>query len=375
MARILVVTWDGGGNVPPALGIAAELVARGHRVRVLGHPQQRAAVEDVGLEFVGYTHARPWSPTAVTTGARFAAAYLGLFSDPRPGEDVRAELAREPADLVLADAMSLGALRAAQRAGVPTAALVHTFHRYLTHGWARGPIGLVAALRGLRPAPLWNAADRVLVATDRDLDPVDRPLPGNVRHTGAVQPVPRPAARDAEPLVLVSLSTIHYPAQGRVLATVLEALDGTGIRAVVATGGTDPAGLRAPAGVELQRRLEHTEILPRASLLVGHGGHATTMLALAHDLPMLVLPLDRRLDQKTIGDAVAAAGAGHALPPTARPDQVRDAVQVLLADGPHRAAAAAIGARIRGTDGAARAADELEAVLAPAGARRLSGSP
>lgn len=25
MASILFVTWDGGGNVPPALGIAAEL--------------------------------------------------------------------------------------------------------------------------------------------------------------------------------------------------------------------------------------------------------------------------------------------------------------------------------------------------------------
>ena len=31
MADILFVTWDGGGNVPPALGIAGELVSRGHQ--------------------------------------------------------------------------------------------------------------------------------------------------------------------------------------------------------------------------------------------------------------------------------------------------------------------------------------------------------
>ena len=40
MSNILFVTWDGGGNVPPALGIAAELQQRGHRVRVIGHPVQ-----------------------------------------------------------------------------------------------------------------------------------------------------------------------------------------------------------------------------------------------------------------------------------------------------------------------------------------------
>lgn len=37
MSNLLFTTWDGGGNVPPALGIAGELQLRGHRVRVMGH--------------------------------------------------------------------------------------------------------------------------------------------------------------------------------------------------------------------------------------------------------------------------------------------------------------------------------------------------
>ena len=40
MPEILFVTWDGGGNVPPALCIATELATRGHRVRFLGHLDQ-----------------------------------------------------------------------------------------------------------------------------------------------------------------------------------------------------------------------------------------------------------------------------------------------------------------------------------------------
>ena len=36
MTEILIVTWDGGGNVPPALLIGAELQRRGHGVMVRG---------------------------------------------------------------------------------------------------------------------------------------------------------------------------------------------------------------------------------------------------------------------------------------------------------------------------------------------------
>ena len=48
MAEILFVTWDGGGNVPPALGIAAALTARGHAVRFVGHPGLRSYLPTTG---------------------------------------------------------------------------------------------------------------------------------------------------------------------------------------------------------------------------------------------------------------------------------------------------------------------------------------
>lgn len=36
MARFLFVIWDGGGSVPPMLGLAQELRARGHAVAFAG---------------------------------------------------------------------------------------------------------------------------------------------------------------------------------------------------------------------------------------------------------------------------------------------------------------------------------------------------
>lgn len=51
----LFVTWDGGGNVPPVLGVARRLAARGHAVRVLAEPCLREAVAQVGAAFVPFS--------------------------------------------------------------------------------------------------------------------------------------------------------------------------------------------------------------------------------------------------------------------------------------------------------------------------------
>jgi len=34
--RFLIVSWDGGGNAPPALNLGARLIRQGHLVRLLG---------------------------------------------------------------------------------------------------------------------------------------------------------------------------------------------------------------------------------------------------------------------------------------------------------------------------------------------------
>ncbi|GAA4787592.1 hypothetical protein GCM10023200_22320 [Actinomycetospora chlora] len=362
MARILAVTWDGGGNVPPMLGIAAELLGRGHEVRVLGHAAQREAVERTGAEFVPHRHGRAWAPATPASDARRARDLISLFTERGPGRDVAAEIEGAGPDAVLVDALRLGALRAAVRSPVPTVALVHTFRGYVAHDWARGPVGLVATLRGLRPGPLWNACDRLLVATDPVLDPGAADAPANARYTGAVLAAPRSAARTDPPTVLVSLSTIFYPTQAAVLQRVLDAVADLDVRVVAATGFVDPADLRAGANTTLQRHLPHDEVMPTASLLVGHGGHATTLRALAHGLPVLTIPLDAHLDHRLIGEAVRAAGAGDVLDTAATPSAIRDAVRTLLADAGTAADAEAVAARLRGVDGAARAADEIEAV-------------
>ena len=138
---------------------------------------------------------------------------------------------------------------------------------------------------------------------------------------------------------------------------------------IVTTGPViDVAELTVPANAEAHDYVDHDLLMPGVTLVIGHGGHATTMRALAHDLPLIVMPMHPMLDQTMVGQAVQDAGAGQLLAKEATPDEIRPVVEWLLADGPHRAAAAHLGSLIRESRGAATAADEILAVVKNGGA-------
>jgi UDP:flavonoid glycosyltransferase YjiC (YdhE family) len=359
MTDYLLVTWDGGGNVPPALSLGRALKTRGHGVRVLAHPTLRSSVEAAGLEMREYETVRPFSAVENHSLPRLVAT----FSDPRLADDVLAEARRAPTDVVVVDCMLLPALRACARAGLPHVSLEHLFDGYLRGGWAKGPVGLAARLRRVPPEKQWSAASTALVATLPSLDPTyDAGDPGNRVWTGPFVASTMPKDwSEQEPHVLVSLSTFAYAGMAQAMQRLLDAVGGLGVRATVTTGPVlDPADLRAPGNAEVHRFVPHDDLMPAASLLVGHGGHATTMRALAHDLPVLVVPMHPMLDQPMVGRQVQAAGAGRLLRKKASVEQLRAAIGELVADGPHRAAAARLGAEIRSSGGVDRAVELLE---------------
>ena len=170
-------------------------------------------------------------------------------------------------------------------------------------------------------------------------------------------------AAPAEPTVLVSLSTVNFPGQARAMQNILDALGTLDVRGNATVGlSIGIENLSAPPNVELRGFVPHVELLPTVSMVLGHGGHATTMAALAHDLPVLVMPMHPMLDQKMVGQSLVDAGAGRLLSKTATPEAIAAAVGELMGDGPHRAAAARLGAAIRGGSGARAGAELVESV-------------
>jgi UDP:flavonoid glycosyltransferase YjiC (YdhE family) len=60
--RFLIVSWDAGGNTPPALNLGARLVRQGHQVRLLGWKSMASRAAEAGVEFATYPSVLPWPP-------------------------------------------------------------------------------------------------------------------------------------------------------------------------------------------------------------------------------------------------------------------------------------------------------------------------
>jgi UDP:flavonoid glycosyltransferase YjiC (YdhE family) len=388
MPNFLFATLDAGGNLPPALGIGSELLRQGHRVRFLGHARQTAAVEAAGAEFIPYRHAAPLDLAAPAPAHRQFAAMLNVFSDSGIGRALVEEARREPPDVVVVDCLLLGAIDAAAKAGLPQVVLVHSFFAYFDGPFRHGPMGAALSLKGLPPRRVMGRAERVLVCADPLLDPagswegvswdsdpdrvvwsgavVDDVSPAGASLAAARTPsagapaTGQAAAAETPSRVLASLSTTAFPGQQEVVQKILDAASGLPVELVVTTGpAVDPASLSAPANASVHRYVDHNQIMPGCSAVISHGGHSTSMRALAHGLPVMVLPMHPMMDQHMVGKAISNAGAGVLLNRKSSPDQIGAALTALLESESQRKAAAFIGARLRRADGARAGAQVL----------------
>jgi MGT family glycosyltransferase len=389
--RFLVAMWEGGGNVPPQLGLARKLRSRGHDVRVLGDPCIRVDAEVAGCRFVPYSRAprradrsyasdilRDWE--ARTPFGAFGRLRDRIMFGPALAyaEDVLEELAREEADAAVVDFVLVGAAMGAEKAKVPTALAMHTIYQIPAPGmpgpgpgflprndalgrvrdaiadriflemFSRGLPQLNRARESLGLTPvngvpeLFGLPERVLVLTSRALDFEAAVLPANVRYVGPQVDDPAwanswesPWAADhPDPLVVVSLSTTPQ-GQAGLLQRVIDAIEGLPVRALVTTGpAIDPGSLRHGSNVVVRAAAPHTQVFREAAVVVTHAGHGTVVRALVAGVPLLCLPMGR--DQPDVAARVVHRGAGLRLPPSVRPGPIRASILRLLHDSRFR---------------------------------------
>lgn len=316
MAKMLMVTWDGAGNVPPERALLRLLTARGHEVSVLTHDHHRAEVEADGATFIPYAGVEQIKATDPLPDA---AIFEKVVFAEGIGASLTAEVARIRPDLVLVDTILATALAAAPSSGVPTVALGTTIHSFLQ----TTPLG-----------PQAEALDLVLTFTDRAFE-LDADLPAHVVHVGPLRPresatPPWTRRRPGRPLVLVSLST-SYQDQADLLQRLCDALAGFDVEALVTTGGAvDPACLTGAPNITVVRYVPHEAVLPQADLLITHAGHGTAIAGATYGVPMLCLPMGR--DQPAVAASVAALGLGAVLAPDAGVTALKTAIGDLLAD-------------------------------------------
>ena len=139
--NLLIAMFQGGGNIPQLLPIVARLVALGHQVRVLVGPgvrHSRLPVSGQLLKALYATGARVlrlrepdvhpldatahchgaicgWTPNVFRTVEREACIQRWL---PHWANEVAAELRRDSTDVLVSDYVLVGALVAAEAAGI-----------------------------------------------------------------------------------------------------------------------------------------------------------------------------------------------------------------------------------------------------------------
>lgn len=248
-------------------------------------------------------------------------------------------------DLIVHETADLAAPPVAAALGIPSAQ--HSFGRLLPHACLERAAPLTAPLwerLGLEPDPLSGEYRGPYIdicpPSFQDASP---PAGTRVLHIRPATPAaPDPEWRDRlagdRPVVYVTLGTIFNDHER--FSTILAALadlDAT----VLATIGrdNDPAAFaHLPANVIVERYVPQADVLPLCDVAVGHGGSGSTLGALAHGLPMLLLP--HGADQFENAQACAARGAATVVMPNALTgESVASAVVALLADPAPRAAA------------------------------------
>lgn len=362
--KTVILTADLGGNIPPTLAVAAELAHRGATVELAGLGEGRTP-----LARVPFGPAEAILPTGDRRrGSREFVALMRLMGGRGTSRRTAELIAARRPDVVVVDCMTPAVLHGALATGCPVVVLFHTFGAFWIEEFDRGAMGRTLGLVGMRPSTLWARADARLLLTDAELDPgrTDPALSGFIwtgsTEVGLAGP-PEPRER---PRVLVSLSATDWPGMLPVYRRIVTALQDLPVDAVVTTGGAPLGGeLRGAPNVTVQGWVPHATLLPTVELLVGHGGHSTTMRALAHGIPVLVLPINPTADQQRIGKILHGAGLGAVLPKNADPARIRDTIHGLLSDQGVRDTARRTGERLRAARPGAEVAAERIARTAP----------
>jgi UDP:flavonoid glycosyltransferase YjiC (YdhE family) len=366
----------GPGHLQPLLPIALAARDAGHTVAVAGRAAVLRDAEAHGLEVFATAADRKRAPqrTPLLTvdlerEARDLRVGFGLQLARDHAPAIFALCQRWGPDVVVCDEVDFGSLVAAEQLGLPHASVVVLATGAMVRQ-ANLPesLDVVRGEQALPPDPGLEMLSRYLVLSQVPPSFRDPAFPDPATlHAFRPGPMPTLAPTDP-PTVYFTLGTEFILESGDLVERVLAGLGGLPVD-VVATVGSElyPGLLSPPSNVRLERYVPQFEILRCASAVVCHGGSGSVLGALAHGLPLVLLPMGA--DQPQNAERCAALAAGLVLDVlTLTPDDIRDAVSAVLAEPGYRAAAGRLRdevAQLPGPEHAVRLLERLAAERTP----------
>lgn len=413
--NVLLVTVGSAGDVHPFIALGLALRARGHRATVLTNPYFQPLIERQGLGFVplGTTldfesaldDPDLWHPR------RSFKVVAQRMLVPAMAEIYRAIEAHADSDTVVAaSGISFGARIAQERLGIPTATV------HLQPAIIRSLVdqGMLGYLRISASQPMWfkralfrfvdwAAIDHHLKSPLNEfratlgLSPVDRVLHrwihspqcvigffpewfappqsdwpphthlvgfplwdggGAGGGTGRVPLEARDFLDSDEPPIVFTPGSAAATMQ-RFFSTSVEAARRLGVRALLVTNFAEQLPRDLPRGVRAFGYVPFSEVLPRAALLVYHGGIGTLAQTINAGIPHLVVPCAH--DQFDNGWRIEQLGLGRSIPQSRyRASRAVEAIRAILADDPMKARAREHAAKVDSDSALTRSCELIE---------------
>ncbi len=399
--RVLFTTRGSSGHVGPLAPFAHACLRAGHDVLVAAQRQFEPNIKRAGLPFspVDEPSRDEWMPLMgqfaeldIDTANRLMIS--GFFA----GLDLQAELpalreiveSRRP-DVIVRESWEFGSTLVAELYGIPLVrvglglAEMEELSIKLAApevDKARGELSLPSDPGGQR-----LAAAPFLTTMPKELEDPIAPLPTRTSRfrfdvgVGAEE-LPDWWPGNEDPLVYLTFGSVaagaHLPYYPALYRLAIEALSPLPVRMLVTVGDAareiEELG-EVPSNVHVETWVTHDDVARRADVIVCHGGFGSTLGALAHGTPLVVLPLFSS-DQWANGYAVARTGAGITiaddrsarnvldLPGAATIHELAGAVRSVLDDATYRREAARIADVMRALPSVDESVQLLEEIAA-----------
>ncbi len=425
--HVLLPTIGSAGDVHPFIAIGAAMKARGHRATILTNPIFKELIEAQGLGFLGVgraedAHAAIANPELWHLRKGFTVIARVLA----PAIEQIYRLIERHADartVVAFSSLAFGARVAQEKLGLPSASVhlqpsvIRTFAdqgmmgnirlspatpRWFKHGLFRlidalvvdhslkKPLNDLRATLGLEPVNRlmhrWMHSPQLVIAFFPEWFAAPQPdWPANTHAVGFplwdaggdgddegndedadAAAASRAQAEDflsqgPAPIVFTpgsAGSTMH-----RFFRESVRAAAKVGMRAMLVTNYPEQVPRNLPSSIRTFGYLPFSQVLPRAALLVYHGGVGTLAQGIKASIPHLVVP--HGYDQFDSGWRIEQLQLGRSIPQSRyRAGRVADAIQSILADGSATERRREYASRIDSAGAIGRACDLIEG-LAP----------
>jgi MGT family glycosyltransferase len=379
MATFLFLPVPAYGHVNPTMAVAAELVARGHRVVYLLPEEFRGAVAYTGATVVPFAASPGRSATRFTLSGLLDLTTLAV-------ESLLAVHAEIEPDVVATEPMAVWGNMLIQARDQPSVMLSPSYAFRAGSAQAlrlarptadaiadpRVPIRYceVGRLFGLELHQLAGRPSGPTVAfMPREFHPGQDQLADDVRFVGPSLPRPEPnGPPPGDDVLYISLGTL-FNEQPAFFRACVDAFGGRGRPPVVISHGAHvTAGDIGPVpdNVVLAPSVSQLAVLARSRVFVTHGGMNSTMEAMASDVPLVVVP--QMIEQEVTADRVVELDLGRRVDAAdITAERLAAVVKDVVHDATVHAAVRRMGRACRSAGGPQAAATVLEAAVGQVG--------